>query len=118
MNNRLHNCTNPYQGPSKRVLCVCSAGLLRSPTVANVLHTVYKHNTRACGADVSHALIPLDDVLCTWADQIVIVDKDLQKHIDSKFHNKLVVLNVPDSYNYMDETLQQLIINQYEDATS
>jgi predicted protein tyrosine phosphatase len=30
--NRLGNCKNYHQGKFKRVLCVCSAGLLRSPT--------------------------------------------------------------------------------------
>ena len=35
--NRLANTQNKYQGKYKKVLCVCSAGLLRSPTAALVL---------------------------------------------------------------------------------
>ena len=48
--NRLGNSRNIYQGKDKRVLCVCSAGLLRSPTAANVLHKEFGYNTRACGS--------------------------------------------------------------------
>ena len=48
--NRLHNVRNPNQGPAKRVLCLCSAVLLRSPTVAWVLGKApYDYNTRAAG---------------------------------------------------------------------
>ncbi len=36
--NRWGNIDNPYQGSAKKVLCVCSAGMLRSPTAANVLY--------------------------------------------------------------------------------
>ena len=46
--NAMHNCTNPYQTGTEKILCVCSAGLLRSPTLAGEL---YKRgfNTRAAG---------------------------------------------------------------------
>ena len=40
--NQLANINNPYQGKSKKVLCLCSAGLLRSPTAANVLHREFE----------------------------------------------------------------------------
>ena len=76
MNNRLYNCKNPYQGDAKKVLCVCSAGLLRSPTAAVVLNREYGYNTRACGTEVGHALIPLDETLMHWADEIVVMDRD------------------------------------------
>lgn len=49
--NRIANASNKFQGSYKRVLCVCSAGLLRSPTAALVLSKdPYNFNTRACGA--------------------------------------------------------------------
>ena len=48
--NRIANSTNPFQKDYKRVLCVCSAGLLRSPTAAYVLSQApYNYNTRAAG---------------------------------------------------------------------
>ena len=47
--NALHNVTNPYQGSEKRVLCLCSAGLLRSARLAQILQQDYNYNTRNAG---------------------------------------------------------------------
>ena len=41
---------NPYQGDRRRILFVCSAGLLRSPTGAHV-GSVRGYNTRAAGSN-------------------------------------------------------------------
>jgi predicted protein tyrosine phosphatase len=117
MMNRLHNCKNPYQGQAKRVLCVCSAGLLRSPTAANVLHREYGYNTRACGVH-DYALIMLDEVLLQWADEIVVVDKYLVDHIPERFKKIVTALQIPDSYGYMDENLQAIIKEQYENSSN
>jgi predicted protein tyrosine phosphatase len=72
--NRLGNCGNRFQGGRNRVLCVCSAGMLRSPTIAWVLsNEPYGFNTRAAGISDEYALIPVDEVLLSWADEIVCV---------------------------------------------
>jgi len=63
--NALHNCTNPHQGTSKKILTVCSGGLLRSPTLANVLHKNYNYNTRSCGVH-DYALIQFDEVHASY----------------------------------------------------
>lgn len=115
MNNRMWNCKNPYQGDAKKVLCVCSAGLLRSPTAAKVLWKEYGYNTRACGLDVGHALIPIDDVLIKWADEIVCMAYDQRGEILHKWpvHTKVICLNIEDSYAYMDERLVESILASY-----
>lgn len=112
--NRLHNCNNPHQGNELRVLCVCSAGLLRSPTAAVVLNREYDYNTRACGVDAGHALIPIDDVLCNWADEIVVMEKWMEEYINVAFRDKVLVLSVPDKYAYMDPLLQKAILDAYK----
>ena len=62
--NRMSTVHNRYQGDYKRVLCVCSAGLLRSPTAALVLaQDPYNYNTRAVGVTQDFALVPVDRVL-------------------------------------------------------
>jgi predicted protein tyrosine phosphatase len=61
-----------------------------------------------------YALIELDEVLLHWADEIVVVEPYLKAHIPEAFHHKTIVLNVPDSYGYMDENLQAIIKEQYE----
>lgn len=119
MLNRLHNATNPNQGYARRVLCVCSAGLLRSPTAANVLHTEYGFNTRAVGIDTQHALIPLDNVLLHWADEIVVMDTYQEKAVSSRLtsltdHKPIQNLSIPDLYSYMQDELVELIKELYK----
>lgn len=117
--NRRANCHNKYQGSTKKVLCVCSAGLLRSPTAANVLHKEFGFNTRAVGIEADFALIPLDHVLIEWADEIVVMNSGHAEEVKNiayeyGIENKLVVnLDIEDSFDYMDEQLQNLIKQRY-----
>lgn len=120
MRNRLGNAHNPYQTEAKRVLCVCSAGLLRSPTTANVLHIEYGYNTRAVGVSQEYALIPLDIVHIEWADELVFVEQDVYDLAYYDFKDRLknktvVVLGLPDSYSWNDPELVSLIKKQYAD---
>ncbi len=98
--NRLANVANPYQGSRKRVLAVCSAGLLRSPTIAWILsNPPFDFNTRACGITKEYALIPLDDALITWADEIVVVEEYMKDFILEFDGGKIVhVIETPDMY--------------------
>jgi len=114
MNNRKHNSKNPYQGDAKKVLCVCSAGLLRSPTAAVVLNQKLGYNTRACGYETSFALIPFDEVLAHWADEIVVMEPYMAVSIQTEYpHKKVICLNIRDSFAYMDEQLQKQIKENY-----
>ena len=117
--NSLHNCKNPYQGAEKRVLCLCSAGLLRSPTAAYVLQKELGYNTRAAGV-TDYALIPVTEVLLKWADEIVCVNQETYdtlldniKRDDLGVEADVVVLDIPDVYPRMDSTLQKEILRQY-----
>lgn len=117
--NRLANSHNPYQGSDKKVLCVCSAGLLRSPSMARVLSQApYNYNTRAVGVSKEYALIPLDEVLITWADEIVFVSNEVYEEALKKFEDRLhpkdvTVLDIPDNFEYMDSILVEIIKEQY-----
>jgi len=117
MNNRLWNIKNPYQGPQKRVLCVCSAGLLRSPTAAWVLsNPPFDFNTRAAGIDTDHALIPVDDALIMWADEIVCMTTEHSEELLARFktyERPVLVLGVPDCYARRDPKLVEMIAQRY-----
>jgi predicted protein tyrosine phosphatase len=115
--NRLHNCRNPNQRDIKRVLCLCSAGLLRSPTTAVVLQREFGYNTRSAGTNEEYALILADEVLYTWADEIVAVEKRIADRVPDQFKDKLITLNVPDVYRYMEEELQEIILEQYKNES-
>ena len=115
--NRLANCHNQYQGKYKRVLCVCSAGLLRSPTTALVLSRApYNYNTRACGLSAEYALVPIDDVLIAWADEIVCMEQGQVSTIHHMFPDcdtPIKSLGIPDDFHYRDKRLMRLIRERY-----
>lgn len=114
--NRTHNSKNPYQGDFKKVLCVCSAGLLRSPTAAVVLsQEPFNFNTRACGMVPDYALVLLDDVLIAWADEIVCMTKEQEHYLLMEIKNKPIkCLEIPDNFAYRDPELMKLIKQKYE----
>lgn len=109
------NCRNQFQGPSKRVLCVCSAGLLRAPTAAEVLsNSPWYHNTRAVGLDCDFALIPIDDVLIEWADEIVCMDFRHKRALETLAPGKpILCLDIPDKFNFRNPRLSGLIRKRY-----
>lgn len=114
--NALWNCKNPYQGKYKRVLTVCSAGLLRSPTIAWYIQSVSDYNCHAAGIH-DYALVQVDDVLITWADIIICSDEDKFIHITNKYKDELngkqiFNFNIPDIYEYKNPDLIKIIEEQ------
>lgn len=107
--NALYNCKNPFQGTEKKVLTICSAGLLRSPTLAWFLGN-HNYNTRSCGMH-DYALIQIEDILLEWADIIICVHEDIAKLLDlSNFTDKeLIVFNIPDEFSFKEKTLLEMI---------
>lgn len=117
--NRLANSSNIYQGKYKRVLCVCSAGLLRSPTAAYVLsQEPYNFNTRAAGLTKEFSLVPIDEVLLHWADEIVCMsDEQAEELADMAPGGKCIIsLDIEDSFRYRDPELISLIRYKYDSA--
>lgn len=93
--------------------------------MAHVLQETYGYNTRACGSMEDFALIPISTALLNWAQEVVFVE---QSHYDyvTMFDEakgllsdkKVVILNVPDAYEYMHPELKKIILEQYEHETS
>ena len=120
MNNAIWNSSNIYQTNVPKILCVCSAGLLRSPTMANVIHEVWGFNTRAVGIDVNYALIPINEQLLHWADIIICVERGHKEGVRdfmNKVHfsdekQELISLAIPDNFEWNNEELRQAIEKQ------
>jgi len=116
---RIGNCSNRHQGTYKKVLAVCSAGLLRSPTIAWVLgQKPYDYNCRAAGTDHSYALVKADDVLLQWADEIVCADFEHFFFVKDRLdliglEKKVLNLELPDMYEYRNPKLVKLIKQKY-----
>ncbi len=112
--NALHNCKNPFQGETTKVLCLCSAGLLRSPTLAGELYR-RGFNSRAAGVH-DYALIPVDQVLLSWADTIIFANKDLRYAIEDMLpaDTNVIELAIPDQYEFRHPELVKIINNEID----
>lgn len=118
--NRLANAKNKYQGEFKRVLCVCSAGVLRSPTAAMVLSKEPFHfNTRAAGIESDFALVIVDEILLHWADEVVCMTEEQAHKLknDHGYEGKIVCLGIQDDFEYRDPQLIKLITEKYTELT-
>ena len=107
---------NPYQGEDKRVVFVCSAGILRSATAARLYAS--KYNTRAAGSE-PYALVPLTNDLIVWAQEIVFMnptnfDSANKRHDLNDVMAKVKILKIPDVYEHMHPQLIQKIQDEYE----
>lgn len=115
--NRIANVGNRFQGPFKRVLCLCSAGLLRSPTTAFILsNTPYNYNTRAAGVNEEYALIPVDEVMVEWADEIIVMEKSHKIQLMYRFPDlkkPIHCLDIPDNFEYRNPKLMKMIKTKY-----
>lgn len=106
---------NECEGNYRRVLCVCSGGILRSATAAVVLSQhPYNCNTRAVGSE-PYALIPVSQALVEWADEIVCM---LQHHADRLnelfiLHAQPIILGIKDDYDYRQPELVEMIKKRY-----
>lgn len=121
--NQLYNVHNQFQGNTKKVLTVCSAGLLRSATLQNFLIKEHGYNVRNCGTVDSYALIPISEALVEWADEVVFVNKenyDMVKYdievTNSKWLSKCYVLDIPDMYSFNDTKLVEICRQQYKEV--
>ena len=112
--------SNQFQGDYKKVLMVCSAGILRSATAAHILAGApWNLNTRNAGT-ASYALIPLTEELLQWADEVVCMETDhrilvLNKYMEWQLPvRRVITLGIEDIYEYRNPTLVDLIIEKYD----
>ncbi len=97
----------------KNVLFVCGRGRLRSPTAEQLFSERQDLETASAGisSDADH---PLTAELVDWADTIFVMEKaqrtKLQKRFRASLRSKRVVcLDIPDRYGFMEPALVQLL---------
>ncbi len=96
------------------LLFVCSRNLWRSPTAEAIYKNEPGISARSAGTEPS-AKIKVNGKLIEWADLIFVMEKKHKQRLFQKFpletsHKKIVVLNIPDEYKYMDEELVESIV--------
>jgi predicted protein tyrosine phosphatase len=80
----------------------------------------YNYNTRAAGLSKEYALIPVDEVLLHWADEIVCAESWMAQEIEGMLttfglqHKDLIALDIPDQYEYRHPELIKMIKEKYD----
>ncbi len=90
-------------------LFVCSKNKWRSRTAETIFSDLAQHEVQSAGTS-DGARIKLNEKHLAWADLVFVMETKHQKIIQQKFKNtdyneKIIVLDIPDDYQYMDETL-------------
>ena len=127
--NQLGVVFNAYQGNHRKVLTVCSAGCLRSPTAAHILSSPpWNFNTRCAGTSQEYAIVPVTEALVVWADDIVVMDEHQFRYI-MDIQNKLAEeadhmfeyeykpihnLHIEDEFSYRDPKLVEIMTEKFK----
>ena len=97
----------------KRILFLCSQNRLRSPTAEQVFSGRPGLEVTSAGLNNS-ATVAVSAELIEWADIIFVMEKSHRNKISKKFklclkHKRVVCLDIPDEYEYMDPELVALL---------
>lgn len=97
----------------RNVLFVCSQNKLRSPTAEQVFSARDDIEVSSAGTN-SDACNPLGAEQVEWADVIFVMEKAHRNKVLRKFRKSLngkrmVCLNIPDDYDYMQPSLVRLL---------
>jgi predicted protein tyrosine phosphatase len=97
----------------RRVLFVCSQNKLRSPTAESVFADHQEVDVDSAGLN-HDAVVPLSPEQIQWADLIFVMEKSHRQKLTKRFRKylagkRVVVLDIPDKYDYMDPALVGLI---------
>lgn len=95
------------------ILFVCSRNQWRSPTAERVFAVGYGVKTRSAGTS-RHAKHTISAKDIAWAELIFVMEQKHKQNIKEKFlqqiqHKKIIVLDIPDDYHYMDEELIHIL---------
>lgn len=97
----------------RRLLFVCSQNRLRSPTAEAICQDIEGLEAMSAGTN-NDAEQPLSGDLIEWADTIIVMERHHRNRLTSKFRSHLkdkhlVVLGIPDEYEYMQPELVNLL---------
>ncbi len=97
----------------KKILFVCSQNRLRSPTAEQVFASRPDLEVDSAGTN-NDAENPLTSELVKWADVIVVMEKIHRRKVQQRFRSSLngkrmICLDIPDDYAFMDPALITLL---------
>jgi predicted protein tyrosine phosphatase len=97
----------------RKYLFICSQNRLRSPTAEHIFAQVPGIETRSAGTN-RDADEPPSDELVEWADIVFVMERTHRNKLQARHRAALkdthvVVLGIPDDYEYMDPALVDLL---------
>ena len=105
---------------NQKLLFICTANQMRSRTAEEM----YKNDPRFEVASAGTAWFAerrIDEQNLSWADIIVVMEQHHQKAIRKEFpriakEKKILVLDIPDIYQFMDRTLMRDLKAKFEEV--
>jgi predicted protein tyrosine phosphatase len=97
----------------RNVLFICRQNRLRSPTAESVFASWPGIEARSAGLN-NDAETPVTAELVAWSHLIFVMEKAHRNKLSKKFKahlkdKRVVCLDIPDEYDYMDPVLVQLL---------
>ncbi|MBX3740819.1 MAG: low molecular weight protein tyrosine phosphatase family protein [Akkermansiaceae bacterium] len=98
---------------ARKLLFICSQNKLRSPTAETIFSDTPGIEVDSAGLN-HDAIVPLSPEQLRWADLILVMESThrnrLARHHSASLKGKrVVVLGIPDDYDYMDEELVRIL---------
>lgn len=103
-----------HDGATKlKVLFICTANRLRSPTAETIFSGRPGLEVKSAGVG-EEATVPVSVELLEWADLIFVMEKRQRNIIQSKFkeiyqRKRIICLYIPDDFEFMDPELISLL---------
>ena len=98
---------------SRNVLFICTQNRLRSPTAEQIFADWPGVETQSAGLG-NDAKTPVSPELLAWSDLVFVMEKAHRDKLSRKFRahlggKRVICLDIPDEYEYMDPALVQLL---------
>lgn len=95
------------------LLFICSRNQWRSPTAETIYKNIDGIDARSAGTEPS-ARTRVSAKMLQWADLVFVMEQKHKRRIVENFPNEvqdktIIVLDIPDEYQYMDEELVAMI---------
>ena len=100
----------------KHVLFICSQNKLRSPTAESIFAESEGFEVMSAGLN-NDAVVPATPEMIEWADYIFIMEKAHRNKLRKKYKRylnkqRIICLDIPDEYEYMEDRLVRLLKNR------
>lgn len=108
-----NGCDIRASSPMKRILFICTQNKLRSPTAEQVFASWPGVEADSAGLG-NDANVPLSVEQLEWATIIFVMEKAHRSRLSAKFKKhlngkKIICLDIPDEYEYMQPELVELL---------